>query len=83
MTLCEVATAKHNFPPLECAKYKIENEDPGFEKDETTRGECVECVEANPRYHHANSGSSLARSPQYWSSYSGYLREVRELLSRT
>jgi hypothetical protein len=47
MTLCEVATAKHNFLPLECAKYKIENENPGFEKDETTRGECVECVEAN------------------------------------
>ncbi|KAJ7600788.1 hypothetical protein C8J56DRAFT_769131, partial [Mycena floridula] len=54
MTLCELATAKHHTPPLECNS--VNNVD-----------EQSICVGA------------LARSAQFWSSYSGYLREIPQL----
>ncbi|KAJ7791559.1 hypothetical protein B0H14DRAFT_2935032 [Mycena olivaceomarginata] len=55
MTLCELATAAHYSPPLECASFAMDGRSPG------------ECVDA------------LSRRPQFWSSYSGYLREVPQL----
>ncbi|KAJ7885704.1 hypothetical protein B0H14DRAFT_2698767 [Mycena olivaceomarginata] len=55
MTLCELATATHHSPPLECASFAM---------DGRSQGECVD---------------ALSRSPQFWSSYSGYLREVPQL----
>ncbi|KAI5888546.1 uncharacterized protein SCHCODRAFT_085873 [Schizophyllum commune H4-8] len=61
MTLCELATAKHYTPPLECAPFV-----PGTD-GLTSDGAAGECVNA------------LSRSAQYWSSYSGYLREIPQL----
>ncbi|KIM55725.1 hypothetical protein SCLCIDRAFT_1220894 [Scleroderma citrinum Foug A] len=59
MTLCELATARHYAPPLECA---------AFAKGQVPSGHTqAECVEA------------LSRSAQFWSSYSGYLREIPQL----
>ncbi|KIY70868.1 hypothetical protein CYLTODRAFT_441713 [Cylindrobasidium torrendii FP15055 ss-10] len=54
MTLCELRTAKHLSPPLECTVASLSDDLGG-------------CVEA------------LSRSAQFWSSYSGYLREVPQL----
>ncbi|KAI0711332.1 hypothetical protein C8Q76DRAFT_54822 [Earliella scabrosa] len=62
MTLCEIATAEHHSPPLECTPFQ-----PGMDFDyipDESPGKCV---------------SALSRSAQYWSSYSGYLREVPQL----
>ncbi|KAL1682516.1 hypothetical protein EV122DRAFT_287137 [Schizophyllum commune] len=61
MTLCELATAKHHTPPLECAPFA-----PGRASllSDAEAGECV---------------NALSRSAQYWSSYSGYLREIPQL----
>ncbi|KAF8198577.1 hypothetical protein BJ912DRAFT_1055458 [Pholiota molesta] len=64
MTLCEVATAKHYSLPLECRPY-LHDEPTGKARiSSKVQGECVD---------------SLARSAQFWSSYSGYLREVPQL----
>ncbi|TRM57494.1 hypothetical protein BD626DRAFT_211910 [Schizophyllum amplum] len=60
MTLCELATAKHHTPPLECAPFAAGAHD----APESAVGECV---------------NALSRSAQYWSSYSGYLREIPQL----
>ncbi|KAH9941244.1 uncharacterized protein BXZ73DRAFT_16469, partial [Epithele typhae] len=60
MTLCEIATAEHNSPPMECASFGGQDGSRG----DTTARQCV---------------SALSRSAQYWSSYSGYLREVAQL----
>ncbi|PBK70947.1 hypothetical protein ARMSODRAFT_884180 [Armillaria solidipes] len=64
MTLCELATAKHLSPPLECAPFSSENTPLYSQKHDDTQGKCVE---------------ALSRSAQFWSSYSGYLREVPQL----
>ncbi|KIJ63744.1 hypothetical protein HYDPIDRAFT_112679 [Hydnomerulius pinastri MD-312] len=61
MTLCELATARHYSPPLECATFAWGREEPS-----STLAQ-AQCVEA------------LSRSAQYWSSYSGYLREIPQL----
>ncbi|KAL1744273.1 hypothetical protein HDZ31DRAFT_39015 [Schizophyllum fasciatum] len=61
MTLCELATAKHYSPPLECAPLAADADGVAAE---TAVGECV---------------GALSRSAQYWSSYSGYLREIPQL----
>ncbi|KAK0496250.1 hypothetical protein EDD18DRAFT_1074349, partial [Armillaria luteobubalina] len=63
MTLCELATAKHLSPPLECAPFSSESTPLYSPKNDDTQGKCVE---------------ALSRSAQFWFSYSGYLREVRE-----
>ncbi|KAF8882190.1 hypothetical protein CPB84DRAFT_1648017, partial [Gymnopilus junonius] len=66
MTLCEVATAKHYSLPLECLPYSHDNAHIKTKRHMSLQslGECVD---------------SLARSAQFWSSYSGYLREVPQL----
>ncbi|KAJ4476437.1 hypothetical protein C8J55DRAFT_431477, partial [Lentinula edodes] len=73
MTLCELATAKHHAPPMECdmfsARLRASGPRDGFSDEQEEfevdiRGNCV---------------NALSRSAQFWSSYSGYLREVREL----
>ncbi|KIY51816.1 hypothetical protein FISHEDRAFT_18726, partial [Fistulina hepatica ATCC 64428] len=66
MTLCELATAKHHTPPLECSAFAFEPSSVLFENDvePLTSRECV---------------NALSRSAQFWSSYSGYLREVPQL----
>ncbi|KAI0372102.1 hypothetical protein BV20DRAFT_143358 [Pilatotrama ljubarskyi] len=65
MTLCEIATAEQQSPPMECISFQIVGGDgqprPSF------GGSPGKCVEA------------LSRSAQYWSSYSGYLREIPQL----
>ncbi|KAI0765374.1 hypothetical protein C8Q74DRAFT_1050032 [Fomes fomentarius] len=61
MTLCEIATADHYSPPLECAAFQPYAQESHFAE---SPGKCV---------------SALSRSAQYWSSYSGYLREVSQL----
>ncbi|KAJ3888955.1 hypothetical protein GG344DRAFT_52610, partial [Lentinula edodes] len=63
MTLCELATAKHHAPPMECDMFSARLRASG---PLDIRGNCV---------------NALSRSAQFWSSYSGYLREVRELHS--
>ncbi|CAL1709053.1 unnamed protein product [Somion occarium] len=63
LTLCELATAQHS-PPMECALFSPREEAPSFAIRETEQSRCVE---------------ALSRSAQYWSSYSGYLREVPQL----
>ncbi|KAL1706477.1 hypothetical protein EV121DRAFT_278748 [Schizophyllum commune] len=61
MTLCELATAKHHTPPLECAPFALGTD---VLSSDGAVGECV---------------NALSRSAQYWSSYSGYLREIPQL----
>ncbi|KAE9398695.1 hypothetical protein BT96DRAFT_821584, partial [Gymnopus androsaceus JB14] len=60
MTLCELATAKHHAPPMECSAFSDSSTGAGAD----ARGDCV---------------NALSRSAQFWSSYSGYLREVPQL----
>ncbi|KAK0204036.1 hypothetical protein DFS33DRAFT_855273 [Desarmillaria ectypa] len=64
MTLCELATAKHLSAPLECAPFSSEHTPLYSQRHDDTQGKCVE---------------ALSRSAQFWSSYSGYLREVPQL----
>ncbi|KAF8804734.1 hypothetical protein BYT27DRAFT_7107523, partial [Phlegmacium glaucopus] len=64
MTLCEIATAKHYSLPLECRPFSLDDMQGKKSMSHQTQGECVD---------------SLARSAQFWSSYSGYLREVPQL----
>ncbi|KAL0958347.1 hypothetical protein HGRIS_000492 [Hohenbuehelia grisea] len=64
MTLCELATAKHHAPPLECLAFSVEA--PRFTDVDRSESQGV-CVDA------------LSRSAQFWSSYSGYLREIPQL----
>ncbi|KAF8886580.1 hypothetical protein BD779DRAFT_1441612, partial [Infundibulicybe gibba] len=64
MTLCELATAKHYSLPLECMPFSQDDGSPRIHLDPDARGICVD---------------ALARSAQFWSSYSGYLREVPQL----
>ncbi|KAH8823782.1 hypothetical protein DL96DRAFT_1468749 [Flagelloscypha sp. PMI_526] len=54
LTLCEISTARHGSPPLECTQQG---------KKRVAR----DCVEA------------LSRSAQFWSSYSGYIRDIPQL----
>ncbi|OSD08176.1 hypothetical protein PYCCODRAFT_392631 [Trametes coccinea BRFM310] len=64
LTLCEIATAEHYSPPMECIPFQL-GYDGGRSRPEVLSGS--KCVEA------------LSRSAQHWSSYSGYLREVPQL----
>ncbi|KDE07104.1 hypothetical protein MVLG_02674 [Microbotryum lychnidis-dioicae p1A1 Lamole] len=65
MALCEIRTSRSTRGPKECQPFEAGT-------DESNAGEEPDpssCVEA------------LSRSPQYWSSYSGYLREIVILCS--
>ncbi|EKM75799.1 hypothetical protein AGABI1DRAFT_45852, partial [Agaricus bisporus var. burnettii JB137-S8] len=67
MTLCEIATGNHYSIPLECHEFRPADPDsprPPYPSART--GAASQCVDA------------LARSTQFWSSYSGYLREMRK-----
>ncbi|KAI0674450.1 hypothetical protein C8Q78DRAFT_1014830 [Trametes maxima] len=64
MTLCEIATAETHSPPMECIPYQLTRGAPHVHHIGSSHGQCVE---------------ALSRSAQYWSSYSGYLREVPQL----
>ncbi|KAF8156709.1 hypothetical protein B0H34DRAFT_710251 [Crassisporium funariophilum] len=64
MTLCEVATAKHHSLPLECQPFSLDGRQERGSITPQIQGECVD---------------ALARSAQFWSSYSGYLRELPQL----
>ncbi|TFK28577.1 hypothetical protein FA15DRAFT_633867 [Coprinopsis marcescibilis] len=61
MTLCEVSTAKHYSIPLECGSFTADNLSVSRPKP-AVQGSCVD---------------ALSRSTQLWSSYSGYMREIR------
>ncbi|KAG1884491.1 uncharacterized protein F5891DRAFT_1004101 [Suillus fuscotomentosus] len=61
LTLCELATARHHTPPLECSPF---NNNVGSHIPHHAVGDCVD---------------ALSRSAQFWSSYSGYLREIPQL----
>ncbi|KAF9041198.1 hypothetical protein BJ165DRAFT_1487649 [Panaeolus papilionaceus] len=63
MTLCEIATAMHHSVPRECLSYSSERKILPEIRSQS-RGECVD---------------ALARSVQYWATYSGYLREIPQL----
>ncbi|KAI0089501.1 hypothetical protein BDY19DRAFT_942582 [Irpex rosettiformis] len=63
MTICELATAKHS-PPLECSSVIPLTDEPSATSQTLRADSCVE---------------ALSRSAQYWSSYSGYLREIPQL----
>jgi len=80
MTLCEIATGNHYSIPLECQSFFSSGVSSQIPVNGGAKaGQCVEWVtecadEFNfdaPRY------SALSRSAQFWSSYSGYLREMR------
>ncbi|TCD64082.1 hypothetical protein EIP91_004554 [Steccherinum ochraceum] len=60
MTLCELRTGRHS-PPMECLPFSSDFEDTILPAGRDSHRSCVE---------------ALSRSAQYWSSYSGYLREV-------
>ncbi|RDB16075.1 Nuclear fusion protein KAR5 [Hypsizygus marmoreus] len=64
MTLCELATAKHHSIPLECVPFSLDSGADGDASISQAQGQCVD---------------ALSRSAQFWSSYSGYLREVTQL----
>ncbi|KAG2098988.1 uncharacterized protein F5147DRAFT_814675 [Suillus discolor] len=61
LTLCELATARHHTPPLECSPF---SNNVGSHIPHHAVGDCVD---------------ALSRSAQFWSSYSGYLREIPQL----
>ncbi|KAG1738131.1 uncharacterized protein EDB91DRAFT_1347715 [Suillus paluster] len=61
LTLCELATARHHTPPLECSPF---SSGVGSPVPHHVVGDCVD---------------ALSRSAQFWSSYSGYLREIPQL----
>ncbi|KAI0732618.1 hypothetical protein C8Q72DRAFT_773951 [Fomitopsis betulina] len=63
MTICELYTASHS-PPLECAAFSTRLHPAHTAANGESHTSCVE---------------ALSRSAQYWSSYSGYLREVSQL----
>ncbi|KAM5531414.1 hypothetical protein V8D89_014938 [Ganoderma adspersum] len=63
MTLCEIATGEHASSPLECEPFRSDSNNL-YETHLEVGRKCV---------------SALSRSAQYWSSYSGYLREVTQL----
>ncbi|KAI0797221.1 hypothetical protein BC629DRAFT_1502302 [Irpex lacteus] len=63
MTICELATAKHT-PPLECTSVVPLADSSSVGSEAGGPDRCVE---------------ALSRSAQYWSSYSGYLREIPQL----
>lgn len=64
MTLCELATATHHSTPLECVSFSLDSVLYQQPPNPRLQGECVD---------------ALSRSAQFWSSYSGYLREVPQL----
>ncbi|KAI9065641.1 hypothetical protein FKP32DRAFT_1647319 [Trametes sanguinea] len=64
LTLCEIATAEHYSPPMECIPFQVGSESSHSPPEVHSGSKCVE---------------ALSRSAQYWSSYSGYLREVPQL----
>ncbi|KAF8621225.1 hypothetical protein AX15_007941 [Amanita polypyramis BW_CC] len=64
MTLCELATANYHTPPLECASFSLDSQIAGMFMVHSSQRDCVE---------------ALSRSAQFWSSYSGYLREIPQL----
>ncbi|KAF8341875.1 hypothetical protein F5887DRAFT_361900 [Amanita rubescens] len=66
MTLCELATANYQSPPLECASFSLDAQTAGMAATHRLQRDCVE---------------ALSRSAQFWSSYSGYLREIRAHIS--
>ncbi|KAH7924701.1 hypothetical protein BV22DRAFT_1120007 [Leucogyrophana mollusca] len=63
MTLCELATARRHAPPMECGDFTGGRIPLPVGSAHQAQGECVE---------------ALSRSAQFWSSYSGYLREIRK-----
>lgn len=78
MTLCELSTANHHTTPMECVPFSVMlagNRDVRF--DSSLSGECVRFVVLPPAYMPDVWRSALSRSAQAWSSYSGYLREIR------
>ncbi|KIO27824.1 hypothetical protein M407DRAFT_22996 [Tulasnella calospora MUT 4182] len=64
MTLCELETAAHAAIPLECLDFSHGANIRTSENQSATQAVCV---------------AALSRSPQHWSSYSGYLRDVPQL----
>lgn len=82
MTLCEIATAKYQSAPLECVAFEFQTRpQEGTLGDRTHASSCVESVfDFFERIHSHLSLDfrALSRSAQYWSSYSGYLREIRK-----
>ncbi|KIJ15313.1 hypothetical protein PAXINDRAFT_114956 [Paxillus involutus ATCC 200175] len=65
ITMCELATARHYSPPMECAAFARGGYKPSSPLSSPSAQAQARCVEA------------LSRSAQFWSSYSGYLREMR------
>ncbi|KAF5368754.1 hypothetical protein D9757_010414 [Collybiopsis confluens] len=64
MTICELATANHHAP-MECRSFGSSTPDGPVYFEESISGQApADCVNA------------LSRSAQFWSSYSGYLREI-------
>lgn len=78
MTLCELSTASHHSIPLECTPFSLDKIDQ-VSLEFLSQGDCVESVILKcvilllirALYR------AFSRSTQFWSSYSGYLREVR------
>ena len=80
MTLCELATANYQSPPLECASYTLEAQAAGMVATHRLQRDCVECLWVGSHHTYmwlTSSFRALSRSAQFWSSYSGYLREIR------
>lgn len=72
MTLCELATATHHSVPMECLPFANDSSDISADPRN-----CVEYVQApSIAIKPNNSHRALSRSAQFWSSYSGYLRET-------
>ncbi|EJU00551.1 hypothetical protein DACRYDRAFT_54166, partial [Dacryopinax primogenitus] len=64
-TLCELSTARIHSYPLECASFASLGDDIELDLQDTSAAGCVE---------------AFSRSTQHWSSYSGYLREIRKYI---
>ncbi|KXN84115.1 hypothetical protein AN958_00440 [Leucoagaricus sp. SymC.cos] len=65
MTLCEIATGNHYSIPLECRDFYASGPVSSQHSAPVKAAKASHCVDA------------LSRSAQFWSSYSGYLREMR------
>ena len=78
MTLCELSTASHS-PPMECTGFTVASHSSSTPATGESHRSCVESV-AYVDYMRVDGPDchdrALSRSAQYWSSYSGFLREV-------
>lgn len=78
MTLCELSTAQHYSAPQECTRFHPDNDMENV--DNAVAAKCVEWLSDDQHsywWQLLMKHRALSRSAQHWSSFSGYMREIR------